>query len=70
MQSYGSKICCLFCGTAHIVRVGEVKTMRQIEFVCSHCGKTVIVAPEAGDTVGPQPGKPDSLIKFEMKIVE
>lgn len=44
--------------------------MRQIEFVCSHCGKTVIVAPEAGDTVGPQPGKPDSLIKFEMKIVE
>jgi predicted RNA-binding Zn-ribbon protein involved in translation (DUF1610 family) len=71
MSSYGSKIVCPSCGGEHIVRVGEVKTHRQIEFVCAQCGNAISLAPDAVEAAPkPQRPDPDPPSKFEGKLVD
>jgi transposase-like protein len=51
MPSYGDEVACPGCGAAHVVRVGEIKTHRQMEFVCSSCGGTVTMEHDGSHAV-------------------
>jgi len=68
MQSHGSKIHCPSCGTAHVVRVGEVKTHREIEFVCSACGIPISIASELVQAL--DGSKPPKSTKVQLRSVE
>ncbi len=46
MSSYGSVIVCPECGADHIVRVGEIKNERRLEFTCPGCGAKVVLENE------------------------
>jgi predicted RNA-binding Zn-ribbon protein involved in translation (DUF1610 family) len=71
MSSYGSKVHCPSCGKPHIVRVGEIKAQRQIEFVCAKCRNAISIAADAVMAVSDgNPAKPDKPAKFEIKLVE
>jgi hypothetical protein len=52
MSSHGSKVCCPTCGTRHVVRAGEIRAQRQIEFTCSSCGTAVSIAAEVVEVFG------------------
>jgi len=68
MSSYGSKILCPSCGKQHIVRVGEIKELRQIEFACSKCGKAVSIASSEVPVISST--NPPVRAKIRIMIVE
>jgi transposase-like protein len=46
MSTYGSVAACPECGAEHVIRVGDIKNQRRIEFTCAGCGAEVVVENE------------------------
>jgi predicted RNA-binding Zn-ribbon protein involved in translation (DUF1610 family) len=53
MTSYGNKIACPHCQTAHVIRMGEIGNQRQVTFTCTSCGQAVAIDQAAEKAVVP-----------------
>jgi transposase-like protein len=47
MSTYGSVAPCPECRAEHVIRVGEIKDQRRVEFTCAGCGAAVVLENEA-----------------------
>jgi transposase-like protein len=46
MTTYGSTTQCPNCSADHVIRVGEIKDQRRVEFTCASCGAAVVLENE------------------------
>jgi DNA-directed RNA polymerase subunit RPC12/RpoP len=69
MSSYGNEIACPKCGHKHIIRVGEIKAERQVEFTCSAC-KAPIAIDQSQEEETTEPVAKEDRLKFTLKGVD